>query len=288
MSKLEFGPLAKMGTVEYIVVHTYGPVSKDGVPLNVDQSAATVHAHHKGLGTSGYGYHGGFRMDGTLEEGRPVDKAGAHVKGLNDRSEGYACAGNGNVADFTPEQYAKLIPHLAARCRARGLGADRVLGHHECNGIPGVPRITKSCPGSKVDMDAIRRRVAALLAPEPVVPEIPLPKPSLAGVPQPPVVPPFVEPIRLPEPEPSMGQAAAIGWTIEAVRDTARQAAEWAGEQATPDLRQSVAEALVKEVWPKLRERALRVLPAWLAGPLLAALHAMLPALVQRALAARA
>lgn len=163
MSAFTFGPLAKLDRVEYLVVHTYGPLDERGRPVNLDQSAQSVHAHHLRLGTSGYGYHAGIRMDGTLEEGRPEDRAGAHVKGLNGRSLGIACAGNGDVADFTPAQYATLLPWLAERAQKYAVPVARILGHRECNGIPGVDRITKTCPGVHVSMDRIRERVAALL-----------------------------------------------------------------------------------------------------------------------------
>jgi hypothetical protein len=64
----------------------------------------------------------------------------------------------------------------------------------------------------------------------------------------------------------------------------ARQAADVA--DALPGPRTDAAVALVRGLWPELRDQVARVLPAWLAVPLLVALKRMLPALVQRATAA--
>ena len=94
--------------VEYIVVHcTYSPAS-----MHVD--AAVVDRWHREKGWRGIGYHKVILRDGTIEDGRPLDQQGAHVRGVNNRSVGIALAGgmneerDGPEINYTDEQYDKL------------------------------------------------------------------------------------------------------------------------------------------------------------------------------------
>lgn len=58
-----------------------------------DISAAQIHRYHKSQGWKGIGYHFLIRLDGTIEPGRPIELAGAHTAGHNQRTIGIAYAG---------------------------------------------------------------------------------------------------------------------------------------------------------------------------------------------------
>ena len=61
-------------------------------------SVSTVHSWHLSNGWAGIGYHFFVRKDGTVWQGRPIDKVGAHAKGANSYSIGICFEG-----DFTKE-----------------------------------------------------------------------------------------------------------------------------------------------------------------------------------------
>lgn len=152
--------------ITHIVVHTAAAAAK-GKP--VDQSAATIRAYHKSKGWSDIGYNILIRFDGSIEPGRPMSKAGAHVEGFNASTIGICCTGHGDIADFTAKQKHALTHLICDLLRDYGLvqtfrkNMMRVLGHRECYQLPGVPNTGKTCPGTKVDMKAIRLAVAAEL-----------------------------------------------------------------------------------------------------------------------------
>jgi N-acetylmuramoyl-L-alanine amidase len=148
--------------VERVVIHTAATPSKA-----IDISASSIDAYHKSKGWDGIGYHNVVRFDGRVEEGRPWTKQGAHVEGLNSRSVGICFSGNGDLQAFTPEQFkagvsltVDMLEHfdLVERCKTNPM---TVLGHREVNGIPGVPKTSKTCPGKKVDMRKYRLAVLA-------------------------------------------------------------------------------------------------------------------------------
>lgn len=149
--------------ISRIVIHT-AAAAHDGKP--VDQSAANIrHYHMATKGWADIGYHYVVRFDGRVEEGRPVERPGAHVEGMNRKSVGICFTGHGDLADFTPEQKAAGVELVCELLDAFNLVDEfwanpmRVLGHHECYGIPGVPNTHKTCPGKLVDCSEFRRRV---------------------------------------------------------------------------------------------------------------------------------
>ena len=76
--------------------------------------------HVRGNGWSDIGYHYLILLDGTICDGRPLDKSGAHCIGHNSRSIGIAyvggCAADGTTPKDTrtPEQRAALKKLVAA------------------------------------------------------------------------------------------------------------------------------------------------------------------------------
>jgi N-acetylmuramoyl-L-alanine amidase len=69
--------------------------------MNVD--AATIDRWHREKGWMGIGYHKVILRDGTIEDGRPLNKQGAHVRSLNKQSVGIVLAGGMNKSKTGPE-----------------------------------------------------------------------------------------------------------------------------------------------------------------------------------------
>lgn len=63
----------------------------------IDTSAAQIAEYHRLVGFETIGYHYVIRLDGTLEQGRPVNRIGAHCKGHNANSIGICYIGGLNA-----------------------------------------------------------------------------------------------------------------------------------------------------------------------------------------------
>ena len=147
--------------VNYIIWHTaaYGnPATKEVY----DTTAADIDQWHKARGWDGIGYHYVVRLDGTIEEGRPLTKPGAHARGLNRNSIGICFSGHG---DLQPLTYAQLMAGLDLTedlMKSERVPWMNVIGHRELRILikEGAlsPRFhtSKSCPGHLVDMDKVR------------------------------------------------------------------------------------------------------------------------------------
>lgn len=102
----------------------------------VNVTAAMVDQWHKAQGWSGIGYNFFIRLDGTIEEGRPLDKAPAGVFGHNANAIAICYAGglNGQGAPKdtrTPEQKASLASLVRKLAREHGVAVHRILGHRD-------------------------------------------------------------------------------------------------------------------------------------------------------------
>ena len=97
-----------MSNIKYIIVHC------SYTPDNMDIGVETIDRWHREKGWMGCGYHAVIKRDGTVELGRPLDKNGAHVKGMNSSSKGICLIGgmnrskDGPALNFTDEQYESL------------------------------------------------------------------------------------------------------------------------------------------------------------------------------------
>lgn len=116
-------------------------------PPDMDIGAAEIDQWHKGRGWRGVGYHYVIRRNGAVEDGRPEEEAGAHVKGRNANSIGVCLVGGkgSNEKDapgdhYTPAQLASLR-RLLRDLRARFPRAT-IHGHNEF--------AAKACPGFTV------------------------------------------------------------------------------------------------------------------------------------------
>ena len=105
--------------------------------------------HTQDRGWSDVGYHYLIDLDGTVVEGRPIEKAGAHVKGHNANSVGISLFG-GHGSDqydkfednFTPAQ-DRALRKLIAQLRMEYPSITKVRGHNEVS--------PKMCPGFQVN-----------------------------------------------------------------------------------------------------------------------------------------
>lgn len=73
--------------IKYIVVHCSATVE------GVNYTKNDIDIWHKKRGWNGIGYHFVIDLNGSIEKGRPLEKAGAHVKGYNKESIGIVYIG---------------------------------------------------------------------------------------------------------------------------------------------------------------------------------------------------
>ena len=118
-----------MRKIDKIIIHC------TATPEGRDCTVADIDRWHRERGFSGIGYHYVVYLDGSIHEGRPVAKPGAHCKGQNARSIGVCYVGGMDAAGKrpkdtrTPAQKAALRG-LVAKLKAEYPGAT-VHGHNE-------------------------------------------------------------------------------------------------------------------------------------------------------------
>lgn len=121
--------------IDSIIIHC-----ADTYP-EMDIGAEDIRQWHIARGWSDIGYHYVVRRNGEVEEGRPLDVAGAHARGYNETSVGICLVGGKarpglQPCNFTIEQWqslAELIVDLEGRFEI-----DSVLGHNAVS--------DKACP----------------------------------------------------------------------------------------------------------------------------------------------
>ena len=107
--------------------------------------------HVEGNGWSDIGYHFVIRRDGTVEEGRPLNRWGAHVGGHNTGKIGVCLVGGRKEDEDAPEmnltrQQWSAAGKLVDRLRLRRPGVTmKVSGHHDHPGYE-----SRWCPGFNV------------------------------------------------------------------------------------------------------------------------------------------
>lgn len=106
---------------------------------SMDIGADTIRKWHTdpkpdGRGWSDIGYHHVIRRDGSVEPGRPIERAGAHVKGHNSHSIGVCMVGgvddsNKPESNFTDAQW-KSLSTLIGQLEGEYPTAS-IKGHHD-------------------------------------------------------------------------------------------------------------------------------------------------------------
>ncbi len=119
-------------------------------------TVAEITRWHRALGWSDIGYHKVVYLDGSVHPGRPLYKAGAHVKGHNTGSLGYCYIGGVASDGKTPKDTrtpAQIITmERLTRDAILDYGITRVAGHNEFS--------AKACPSFYVPTDfSIQRSI---------------------------------------------------------------------------------------------------------------------------------
>lgn len=83
--------------IDRIIIHC--TATKEGREVSV----ADIDAWHRARGFAGIGYHYVIHLDGSIENGRDVDKAGAHTAGYNAHSIGVCYVGGLAEDNKTPK-----------------------------------------------------------------------------------------------------------------------------------------------------------------------------------------
>lgn len=139
-----------MRTIDSIIIHC------SATPCGQDFTAADIDRWHRQRSFNGIGYHFVIRLDGTVENGRAIEKPGAHCTGWNNRSIGICYIGGldacGHPADTrTPEQKAAMRT-LISRLQGEYFGIRTIIGHRDTSpDLNGDGRIEpnefiKACP----------------------------------------------------------------------------------------------------------------------------------------------
>lgn len=137
MPKVQF---KQRPATDYIVIHCAA------TKASMDIGVREINQWHVQQGWLGIGYHFVIRRNGTVENGRPHDVIGSHVKNYNSRALGICLAGGIDDKgqpqnNFTPEQFASLKLLLIAN--KRQYPQAQIVGHHDLDS-------GKACPSFKV------------------------------------------------------------------------------------------------------------------------------------------
>ena len=131
-----------MRTITLIIIHC--SETPEGRSLSFEECRRDhiMHRHFRDIG-----YHFYITRDGTVHDGRPIEKVGAHCEGHNSHSIGICYEGgldaNGKPADTRTEAQRKALKSLIERMH-RLFPKALIVGHHDLN-----PR--KACPCFKVE-----------------------------------------------------------------------------------------------------------------------------------------
>jgi N-acetylmuramoyl-L-alanine amidase len=109
----------------------------------------TIRKWHTDKGWSDIGYHKVVYLDGSVHDGRPMGKIGAHVKGHNTGTIGYCYIG-GVAKDAKTAKDTRTPAQKSAMARLtaeaiKNLGVTKVTGHNEY--------ANKACPSFNVQTD---------------------------------------------------------------------------------------------------------------------------------------
>ncbi len=132
-----------MRSIKKIIVHVAD------TPDTLDIGAVEIRQWHtdpppRGNGWSDIGYHKVVRKGGTLENGRPEERSGAHVAGHNSDSLGICWVGRHDCQDAQREGLKKQIYEWLDKYN---LSVEDVYGHYEMAS-------GKTCPN--LDMNEFR------------------------------------------------------------------------------------------------------------------------------------
>lgn len=122
-----------MRKLELIVIHC--SATPNGRPTTV----ADIDGWHKKRGFAMIGYHYVIYVDGSIHEGRPLAKIGAHASGYNARSIGICMVGTDEFTKTQWDSLESLVNFLKEK-----FSIHEVVGHRM------LPDVHKDCPGFNV------------------------------------------------------------------------------------------------------------------------------------------
>jgi len=139
-----------MRTIDSIIIHC------SATPEGRDVTAADIRRWHMNdNGWKDIGYHYVIRLDGTVEQGRPVEQAGAHCTGHNQTSIGVCYIGGTAKDGKTPKdtrtdaQKAALLALVRKLQSAHRILSSNIFGHNQF--------ANKACPA--FDVQAWKKEV---------------------------------------------------------------------------------------------------------------------------------
>lgn len=107
-----------------------------------------VDAWHKDNGWAGIGYHFFVRKNGEIYRGRPLNKVGAHVSGMNNDSIGI-CAEGSYMTETMPKAQKKAICELLVYLKDNYYPNAKITGHGEIG--------SSNCPGKNFPLEDIKQ-----------------------------------------------------------------------------------------------------------------------------------
>lgn len=131
-----------------IIVHCSATQANWMAGAGTDRKVREIDAWHRGNGWNGIGYHLLIDRDGTVANGRPIERVGAHVKGHNTGTIGVCLIGGfGSSAKDDPSDHftiaqMKALRAVIADLRHQYPTISKVSGHNEY--------AAKACPGFSV------------------------------------------------------------------------------------------------------------------------------------------
>ena len=124
--------------IKYLVVHC------SATPEGRNHTAKDIDLWHRQRGFDGIGYNYIIRLDGTVEEGRDVNKIPSHVKGYNKESIGICYIGGIDKNTLQPQDtrtpaQKEALKKLLIELKKMYPQAE-ILGHRD------FPNVAKACP----------------------------------------------------------------------------------------------------------------------------------------------
>lgn len=126
-----------MRKIDSIIIHCSDTPAGRDVPT---EEIKRWHVEERGW--SDIGYHYVIELDGTVKEGRPISRSGAHASGYNANSIGVCYVGGKGGDTRRPEQNAALVKLIFELKVKYGIANEDIKGHNEVS--------SKACPNFSV------------------------------------------------------------------------------------------------------------------------------------------
>ena len=124
--------------IKYLVVHC------SATPEGRNHTAKDIDAWHRQRGFDGIGYNYVIRLDGTVEEGRDVNKIPSHVKGYNKESIGICYIGGIDKNTLQPKD--TRTPAQKEALKKLLIDLKKLYPQAEILGHRDFPNVAKACP----------------------------------------------------------------------------------------------------------------------------------------------